>query len=141
MNGEMNRTEITKILVCEFSKIGNIFGLRNIQIHSKRNITSIYLIGINALELEIDWHENALFMYVVRLIEGQIPNEDIIYKYDDGTWCRIYIDEVYQKKNPLYKSQDRTNSTFLMEIFQYYKNLINSNTLLLRPYFNINCNV
>jgi len=137
MNGNMKRSEIQKVLVNEFSEIGDLFGLINIDIRDAKNNTSIYLVGINALELEIDWHENTLFIYVVRLNDGKIPSEDIIYKYQDGTWCRIYVDEVYQKKNPIYQLIDRKNPYFLLELLQYYKRLIKSNPEKLHPYFHI----
>lgn len=135
MNGNIKRDEIKRVLVNGFSEIGEILELNSIVIREDKNSTSMYLVGTNALELEIDWHENALFMYIVHLIDGKIPNDDIIYKYDDGTWCRIYIDEVYQKKNPIYKSINRARSDFLLELFHYYKKLIESNPSILLPYF------
>ena len=138
MNGNITRTEIEKMLVNNFSEIGDLLGLSNIDIRSDGNSTSIYLVGANALELEIDWHENVLYMYIVHLIDGKIPNDDIIYKYDDGTWCRIYIDEVYQKKNPIYKSINRARPNFLFELFQYYKTLIESDLSILLPYLDVN---
>ena len=138
MNGNINRAEIKRMLVNGFSEIGEFLELNSIDIREDKNCTTIYLVGKNALELEIDWYENALFMYIVHLIDGKIPNDDIIYKYDDGTWCRIYIDEVYQKKNPIYKSINRARPDFLLELFQYYKKLIESDPSILLPYFVIN---
>lgn len=139
MNGNINQAEIKKMLVNGFSEIGEFLELNSIDIREGKNCTTIYLVGTNALELEIDWHENALFMYIVHLIDGKIPNDDIIYKYDDGTWCRIYIDEVYQKKNPIYKSINRARPDFLLELFQYYKKLIESDPSIILPYFDVTC--
>ena len=135
MNGNVTRANLQQVLVNEFSEIGNLLGLHKIDIHSDNYITSIYLIGTNALELEIDWHENVLFVYIVHLIDDHLPNEDIIYRYHDGPVCRTYIDEVYQKKNPLYCSNNRTKPEFLLDLFGYYKKLIQSDPAILQPYF------
>lgn len=140
MNGNINRAEIKRKLVNGFSEIGEILGLNSIDIREDKNSTSMYLVGTNALELEIDWHENVLYMYIVHLIDGKIPSDDIIYKYDDGAWCRIYIDEVYSKKNPICKLINRTRPNFLLELFQYYKKLIESDPSRLLPYFDVNLN-
>jgi len=135
MSGNIDRTEVEKVLVNEFLAFRHLFDLGRVDIRRSKNITSIYLVGRNALELEIDWHENALFMYVVHLINGKIPSDDVIYKYDDGIWCRIYIDEIYKQKNPIYQSKKRMSSCILFELFQYYKRLIESNPSMLYPYF------
>ena len=140
MNGNITQEEIKKELFNEFSDIGTLFGLNTVDIREGKSHTSVYLIGINALELEIDWRENALFMYVVYLIDGKLPDENTIYKYDDGTLCRIYIDDLYQIKNPVYQSGDRTSPYFLVALFQHYKRLIKSNPNIISPYFEVDLN-
>ncbi len=121
-----------------FSEIGDLFGLNKSEIQCYNNsITSIYLLGKNALEIEIDWRENILFMYVVRIINNEIPSDLTIYKYDDGTWCRKHIDEIYNTKKPLYKSSDITKPDFLLDLIIYYKNLISTNPDILKPFFDL----
>ena len=136
MSGRISRKELQAELIKVFSEIGNLFGLNESEIQCyNNNITSIYLLGKNALEIEIDWRENILFMYVVRIINNEIPSDLTVYQYNDGSWCRKYIDEVYNTKNPLYKSPDKTKPDFLLNLIQYYKNLILTNPDTLKPFF------
>lgn len=138
MSSKPSRDELQKQLIEAFSEIGDLFGLNKSETrHYNKNITSIYLLGKNALEIEIDWRENVLFMYVVRIVNGKIPDNTTIYKYDDSSWCRKYIDEIYNTKNHLYKSQDITKPAFLVDLIQYYKNLISNNPDILKPFFDL----
>lgn len=134
MNGEISKVVIERHLFETLAEIGGPLGLNKTRIKKERNITSYYVIGINALEIEVDWHENVLFLYVVRLLNGKLPNNGIVYKYDDGSWCRKYVDDIYKIKNPLYQSPNRTKPAFLLELLLYYKNLIKSSPNVLQPY-------
>ncbi|MBO5726381.1 MAG: hypothetical protein J6S00_04905 [Clostridia bacterium] len=107
---------------CEFSEK---LGFSNPIIRSDTYISEIYVLNKHALQIEIDWRENELFMYVVYIRDNMLPNKNVIYNYDDGHWCRKFIEEIYKVKHPqVNKRQDRYSSEYLFNILQFYKKLI-----------------
>ena len=91
----MEKGKMDTMLLAEltdaFQDIGSQFGFMNIVVKSNKDYTDIYLVDKHALQIEIDWREFNLFMYVVYLKDGKLPNKNIIYRYNDGHWCRKYL--------------------------------------------------
>ena len=96
-------------IVNEFQTLGEELFFSELLIKNERDITNVYLLRDAsykyALQLEIDWRECDIFLYIVYLKNGNIPNSNDIYVYTDGTWCRKYIEEIYSIKNPIYKDK------------------------------------
>jgi len=65
-------------------EIGKPFGFSKPVVHSDRLITEIYIINTHAIQIEIDWMENNLFMYAVYLFDGNLPESKVIYNYPNG---------------------------------------------------------
>ena len=127
----MNRKEIEKMIIEKYIVLGSEFNLFSIVVQTERDVTSIYIKNTHALQLEINWRENTMFMYVVYLINGEIPQSNVLYQYNNGQWCRKYIEEIYGTNNPMYKSQNRKKREFLFDLLDYYMTLIRSNPSLL----------
>ena len=89
----------------------------------------------HALQIEIDWQENNLFMYVVYLKNEVLPDKNVIYSYEEGQWCRKFLEEVYKTKRPQTKDSNRRYSLeHLIDCFEFYMKLINSNPTILAEF-------
>lgn len=96
--GDCNKKIISNVLE-RFSVLNEIFGFSNPIIKTDRYKSEIYfLFHGHALETEIDWCDRALFVYGVRLIDGKLPDDSVIYNYDDGQRCRTFIEDIYHVK-------------------------------------------
>lgn len=114
-------------------KIGKELGFHKLIMRSNGSISEIYIANNHALELEIDWHENNLFMYAVYLKNKEIPKKGIVYRYEDGQWCRKYLEEIYKTKRPDAKNTlKRYSETYLLDCFEFYIDLIHSSTDILK---------
>lgn len=120
MNGQvLNR------LVQEFYVFGKRMGYGEPIVKSKGTISEIYILGSPAIQVEVDWYENNLFMYAVNIRYDRIPDEDVIYTYPDGQWCRKYIEELYRVKRPPVTDKNRRYSPeYLYDCLEFYIKLI-----------------
>lgn len=122
-----------------FCQLGNKLGYFKHDIRSNNLTTEIYIIKEHALQIEIDWKENDLFMYAVYLKNSSLPDKSIIYEYDDGHWCRKYLEEIYKVKHP--KANDaehRYSEEYLLKCFEFYERLIINNPSALEETFGDN---
>lgn len=116
-------------------KIGEGLGFSNRVMRTSCGMSEIYVVNRHALQLEIDWRENNLFMYAVYLKNNTLPEKEVLYHYDDGHWCRRYLEELYLSKRPIIKDLDRRySSEYLFDCFAFYTDLINSNTDILKNF-------
>jgi hypothetical protein len=114
-------------------KLGEGLGFSNRVIRTSCGVSEIYVVNRHALQLEVDWRENDLFMYAVYLENNSLPDKGALYHYGDGHWCRKYLEEIYQVKRPIIKDHDkRYSSAYLLDCFAFYADLINSNTDILK---------
>ncbi len=126
---------ILKQLSNKLYEIGRKFDLAELRVRSDRYSSEIYVINNHALQLEIDWRENNLFMYVVYLKNNTLPDENVIYSYADGQWCRKYLEELYKTKRIHQKDRSkRYSAEYLFECFDYYAKLIENNPLILEDF-------
>ena len=62
----------------------------------------------------------------------ELPDKKVIYSYQDGQWCRKFLEEIYQTKRPYIKDlKRRYSSEYLFDCFEFYMNLISSNPIIL----------
>ena len=129
------RDSIVKELMIKFSEFGTSLGFSKPIVRSCCNISEMYIVKNHAIQIEIDWNEYDLYMYVVYLREQQLPSINVVYKYDDGHWCRRYLEDLYQvKRNYCNDRNKRYSSGYLFERFDYYINLVNSNCAVLMDF-------
>ena len=134
-NGNMDNLILNQ-LSDRLYEIGKFFGFSKPIIRSDRYTSEIYIINKHALQIEIDWSENNLFMYVVYLKSGKLPDKNVIYSYADGHWCRKYLEEVYDSKRPCVKDHRvRYSLEYLIDCFEFYKKLIDSNPVILTEFY------
>lgn len=130
----MNNQILNQLIdsLCKFSKK---MDFSKPIIRSDRYSTEIYILKEHALQLEIDWRENNLYMYVVYLKNKELPDESVIYRYSDGHWCRKYLEEIYNVKHPLTKDKTRRYSPqYLFDCFDFYMQLICRNPAVLEEF-------
>ena len=119
----------------ELQKLGESLGFSNRVIRTRCGVTEIYVVNRHALQLEVDWRENDLFMYAVYLKNKSLPDEGVLYHYGDGHWCRKYLEEIYLVKRPIIKDHDRRySSAYLFDCFAFYTDMIKSNTDILKKF-------
>lgn len=117
-------------------EMGKTFGFSKPVVRSDRYTSEIYVINKHALQIEIDWRENNLFMYVVYLKNGELPDKNVIYSYADGHWCRKFLEEVYDSKRPRVKEyRARYSAEYLIDCFEFYKKLIDRNPVILTEFY------
>lgn len=138
MNGK-TRDEVVKEITKRLANLGELFGFSEIAIQSRPYCTDVYVYGKMALQLEFDWRENDLYMYIVRLNKGQFPSEDIIYRYKDGSLCRRYVEDVCNMKRPTITNKKlRYTLDYFYFLIDFYEQVILENKKLLYETLN-NC--
>ena len=128
-----------KMVLCqlaeELQKLGESLDFGNQVIRTSRGVSEIYVVNRHALQLEVDWRENNLFMYAVYLKNNSLPDKGVLYHYGDVHWCRKYLEELYLAKRPIIKDRNRRYSTaYLFDCFMFYTDLINRNTDILKDF-------
>lgn len=108
-------------LETRFRALGTGLGLTKYRIRRVGQITELYLYDRHALQMEIDWRENELFMYAVWLRDGKLPGSDVVYRYRDGGTCRTFLEEIYHAKRP---AQPRRREEHLLACLEFYEELI-----------------
>ena len=120
----------------QFWELGKSIGFSKIHTRADRYASKVYLINRHALQIEIDWREYDLFMYVVYLKDGELPNENVIYSYDDGHWCRKFIEDIYHTNLPNVKDRNqRYSQKYLFERFERYRALIENDPQILAEFY------
>lgn len=121
----------------DFYKLGEELGFEKRIVRNKGQISEVYVLNKHAIQIEVDWHENDLFMYVVYLKNKSLPDDSVIYSYDDGHWCRKYLEGIYKAKHPVVKNKNiRYSSEYLLDCFDFYKRLIATNPSILKDFGN-----
>ena len=116
-------------------KLGESLGFGNQVMRTNCGASEIYVVNRHALQLEVDWRENNLFMYAVYLKNNDLPDKEVLYHYGDGHWCRKYLEEICLVKRPTIKDHDRRyTSAYLFDCFAFYTDLINSNADILKDF-------
>ena len=119
-----------------FCEIGKKLDLTGMIVRGDNYNSEIYIKNNHALQLEIDWYENNLFMYVVYLKNNELPDKNVIYNYEDGQWCRKYLEEIYKTKRPQQKDRSkRYSEQYLFECLDFYEKLIEKNSSVLQEFF------
>lgn len=119
----------------QLCRLGSELGFNKTVVRSNGCFPEVYVINKHALQLEVDWHENNLFAYVVFLKHNTLPNESVNYCYGDGQWCRKYLEEVFNIKHPFAKSRtERYSSTYLCNCLEFYSRLITNNSAFLKDF-------
>ena len=125
------------LLTERFRTLGAALGLTSFDTRRDGQITELYLYDRHALQMEIDWRENNLFLYAVRLRERRLPERDIVYRYGDGQLCRTYLEAVYRvKRTEPVDPQRRYSEAYLWECFDFYEGLIMAAPTVLLEFFN-----
>ena len=128
----MNKQVLNR-LTQEFYAFGKTMGYGEPIVKSKGTISEIYILGSPAIQVEVDWYENNLFMYAVNIRYDRIPDEDVIYTYPDGQWCRKYIEELYRVKRPPVTDKNRRYSPeYLYDCLEFYIKLIEHDPSVLK---------
>lgn len=128
---------LLKEISMKFYEFIKKFGFSQPKIQSNSNSSKIYyLFNKHALQIEIDWREYQLYMYIVYLKNEKLPPNGIIYSYKDGHWCRKYVEEIFlihphtcsctKKHNP---------EQILYDTLQFYIDIINNNSVKLLDVF------
>ena len=118
------------LLTNRFRALGTALGLTNCRTRQVGQITELYLYDRHALQMEIDWRENELFVYAVRLCDGKLPGSDVVYRYRDGSVCRTFLEEIYHAKRPM---QPNRREEHLLQCLEFYEALIHRDSgVLLR---------
>ena len=73
------------LLTERFRTLGAALGLTSFDTRRDGQITELYLYDRHALQMEIDWRENNLFMYAVYLKNNNLPDQEVLYHYGDDT--------------------------------------------------------
>ena len=128
-----------KKVLCQLAEglqtIGEGLGFTNRVIRKSLGVSEIYVVNRHALQLEVDWRENNLFMYAVYLKNKGVPDKGVLYHYGDGHWCRKYLEEICVVKRPITKDCDRRySSAYLFDCFAFYADLINTNKDILKNF-------
>ena len=119
--------------------IGEGKGFSKPIIRTDRYNSEIYIVHKHAIQIEIDWLENNLFMYVVYLENDKLPDKSVIYYYNNGHWCRKFLEEIYGVKRPYAKDSCRRYSPeYLFDCFEFYRQLISSDPVVLMDFFTSN---
>ena len=117
-------------------EIGKEMGFSKPVIRSNNHSSEIYVKKGHALQIEIDWKEYELFMYVVYLRDDLLPEESVVYRYKDGHWCRKFVEEIYKTKRPHIKNKDmRYSPEYLFSCFEFYAQLIRNDSTILTKFF------
>ena len=133
--------EIVQQMADKLYEIGKQFGFDRLEIRSPGWWgTDIYVINRHALQIEIDWRKNAVFMYAVYLKNGELPDKHTIYNYPDGQWCRKFLTEIYKTKITYPKKyvkdfKNRCSREFLFYCFDFYVQLIQNDPATLKAFF------
>ena len=118
------------LLTNRFRALGTALGLTNCRTRRVGQITELYLCDRHALQMEIDWRENELFVYAVQLCDGKLPGSDVVYRYRDGSVCRTFLEEIYHAKRPM---QPNRREEHLLRCLEFYEALIHRDSgVLLR---------
>lgn len=116
-----------------FCRLGAALGLTNCCIRQAGQITELYQYDRHALQMEIDWRENELFLYAVRLVDGKLPGPDVVYRYRDGSVCRTFLEELYHAKRP---AQPVRREEHLLACLDFYEGLLERDSGVLLRFFN-----
>lgn len=125
---------ILKQLKDRLCEVADELGFHKLRMRTDGCISEVYVINKHAIQLEIDWHENNLFMYVVYLKNQVLPDKNVVYNYTDGQWCRKYIEEIYGVNRPPVKANSRYSADYLFDCFEFYLQLINRNPGLIKDF-------
>ena len=89
--------------------------------HFNDNLTQI-LIKLNRMDKIDDFLE---MVGMENTVDNTLPVDGVIYHYDDGRWCRKYIEELYKIKNPVYDSPKSVRYTeeFIDLKIDFYKSI------------------
>lgn len=130
----MNDTIIIE-LAEKFYRLGEKLGFTKWFTRSDSYSHEIYVLNGHALEMEIDLRENELFIYAVRLYNEALPDESVIYRYDNGEWCRKFLEEIYEAKRPQIKDvSKRYSEGHLLDALDFYARLIEENPEVLSEF-------
>ena len=119
---------IEEQLLKRFRLLGEMLGYTKSSKRSFGCVSEIYIINKHAIQIETDWRENNLFMYLVYLKDGKLPPQNTIYNYDDGHFCRVFIENIYCVKRPYVKdTNQRYSEEYLIHCFDFYESLLTNN--------------
>lgn len=126
------RDVILQNLACRFSVLGKELGFSEPIIRSSTYSTEIYILKKYALQIAVDWREYVLFVYVVQLQNGVLPEKGVLYHYPNGEWCRKFLEDIYHVKNPMFAKKSiakekRYTEQFLYDVLDFYINTIREN--------------
>ena len=76
------------LLTNRFRALGTALGLTNCRTRQVGQITELYLCDRHALQMEIDWRENELFVYEEHLLQCLEFYEALIHR-DSGVLLRF----------------------------------------------------
>lgn len=121
------------------------FGFSKPVIRSNVYVANIYVVSKYAkelaIEIQIEWRDKLLEMFVVYMKEEVFPPDTVIYHYDDGQWCRKSFEEIYCTKSPSMTKKEFWEKSLLECLddgFDFYANLIKSNPDILRSFLKSN---
>ena len=108
-----------------FKVLDDTINREQFKIKSDNHFIKIYLLNGYVLQAEFDRREYDLFLYLINTVDNTLPVDGVIYHYDDGRWCRKYIEELYKIKNPVYDSPKSVRYTeeFIDLKIDFYKSI------------------
>lgn len=133
----MDQEHQLTILEKRFRALGTALGLTEYRCRRAGMLTELYLFDRrHALQLEIDWRDNELFLYAVCLRDGKLPVPEVIYRHADGKQCRTFLETVYRKCRPRAETRrNRNEETHFAASFDFYETLILSAPGVLLEFF------
>lgn len=127
-----NNFDVLELLKVEMNELCSELGCLKQIVRTNKYSSEIYIMNNHAIQLEIDWREYELFMYAVYLGNDALLDNSVIYSYPDGQWCRKFLEEIYKVKRP--QITNSYTDEYLLECFEFYKKLINSNPKILNDF-------
>lgn len=93
----MKWTDHVERYTAQFAAVGKLFDTEEpVVVTPGWEAADVYLVrGSYALQLEISREYADLSLYLVRLVDGKLPGKHSLQKYEDGTWCREAVQNIY----------------------------------------------
>lgn len=116
-----SKKSISADLTEVFAALGKKLGFSDPIVHDRGWETHIFMIrNGHALQMEILWYGLVVFVHVVRLHNGRLPDGYVEYKNPDGSWGKISIYTIYHVKPEKHKKKRNLSLKTWDDMEPYY---------------------
>lgn len=129
----MDKQEMLHELSCDFFEFCAELGYfeHHVEEHYPFS-TEIYAIGHHALSVSIDWRDHYLDMFVIRMVNGNLPRE--YRETPDRRLCRIPVRHIYDFELPKQIVESDNLDKRMRQILDFLISEVRQNTNLLTDY-------